>query len=145
MEYLESTILWKLWGILVEMLKKWYIPVRSTRICIFKFGHCKLHFFVQNTTPESCIKVTILVCGWCQAIPSKSKCQIRFLPLYFPNIPQFIPAVYVNTAQHCGYWWHGALAPGHQYPQCWVRNHDQAKYSWRVYHNIFWANGKSHI
>ena len=22
--------------------------------------------------------------------------------------------------QHYGYWWSGALAPGHQYPQCWV-------------------------
>ena len=22
--------------------------------------------------------------------------------------------------QHCGYWWPGAEAPGHQQPQCWV-------------------------
>ena len=26
-------------------------------------------------------------------------------------------------SQHCGYWWPGALAPGHQQPQCWLRNH----------------------
>ena len=25
--------------------------------------------------------------------------------------------------QHCGYWWPGALAPGHQYPQCWESSH----------------------
>ena len=23
-------------------------------------------------------------------------------------------------SKHCGYWWSGALAPGHQYPQCWI-------------------------
>ena len=25
--------------------------------------------------------------------------------------------------QHCGYWWPGALAPGHQWPQCWLYIH----------------------
>ena len=25
--------------------------------------------------------------------------------------------------QHCGYWWPGALAPGHQWPQCWLCIH----------------------
>ena len=25
--------------------------------------------------------------------------------------------------QHCGYWWPGASAPGHQQPQCWVHFH----------------------
>ena len=25
--------------------------------------------------------------------------------------------------QPCGYWWPGASAPGHQYPQCWVGTH----------------------
>ena len=42
---------------------------------------------------ESCIKVTLLVCGWCQAISSKSKCQIRLFPLCFQNIPYFLPVV----------------------------------------------------
>ena len=26
-------------------------------------------------------------------------------------------------SQHCGYWWPGALAPGHQWLQCWVCTH----------------------
>ena len=25
--------------------------------------------------------------------------------------------------QHCSYWWPGAKAPGHQYPQCWPNIH----------------------
>ena len=25
--------------------------------------------------------------------------------------------------EHCGYWWSGALAPGHQYPECWLSMH----------------------
>ena len=25
--------------------------------------------------------------------------------------------------QHCGYWWPGAKAPGHQYPLCWLNTH----------------------
>ena len=27
------------------------------------------------------------------------------------------------SPQQCGYWWPGAVAPGHQYPQCWVFSH----------------------
>ena len=27
------------------------------------------------------------------------------------------------VSQHCGYWWSGALAPGHQKLQCWASNH----------------------
>ena len=42
-----------------------------------RFGHCKLRFFVHKTTRENIIQVTILVNGWCQAISSKWKCQIR--------------------------------------------------------------------
>ena len=36
----------------------------------------QLAFFVHNTTHDSCIKLIILVCGWCQATSSKSKYQI---------------------------------------------------------------------
>ena len=28
-----------------------------------------------------------------------------------------------KIGQHCHYWWPGALAPGHQKPQCWVRTY----------------------
>ena len=44
-------------------------------------------FFVHNATRGSCIKVTILVCDWCQAISSKSKRQMQAFRLCFPNIP----------------------------------------------------------
>ena len=29
----------------------------------------------------------------------------------------------LEHTQHCGYWWPGAKAPGHQYPQCWPNIH----------------------
>ena len=42
--------------------------------------------------------------------------------------------------QHCDYWCHGAKAPGHQYPQCWLNNHCTGPVSYLniavVYHNI---------
>ena len=46
------------WG---EVLK-WYIPV------YLKFRALQIAFYVHYTTREICIKLTTLVCGWCQAI-----------------------------------------------------------------------------
>ena len=41
-------------------------------------SYCDVHSdLVHTTTHESCIKVTILVFGWCQAISTKSKWQMR--------------------------------------------------------------------
>ena len=69
-------------------------------LCSFNFGHCKL-FFTSNIMHEKCIKVTILGCGWCQAISSKSKCQARVFPLGFKIFQTFGPvdlaAIYLIT------------------------------------------------
>ena len=43
---------------------------------------------------EKCIKVTILGCGWCQGISSKSKCQVRAFPLGF-KIFQTFGSIYI--------------------------------------------------
>ena len=43
-----------------------------------KILHYELHLFAHSITRESCGKVTILVCGWYQAISSKSKCHEFF-------------------------------------------------------------------
>ena len=49
----------------------------------------QIAFFIHNTTRECCISLTILVCGSCQAISSKSKCKIRVFPLSYLNISYF--------------------------------------------------------
>ena len=61
--------------------------------------------------------------------------QLGFFILYFISkiIFHFVMLFIINVIfiyelgqmqfiidQHWGYWWLGALAPGHQYPQCWV-------------------------
>ena len=56
--------------------------------------------------------------------------------MFFQNIILFCNVVPCNVVflcetcriqwiftQHCGYWWPGALAPGHQYLQCWICTH----------------------
>ena len=64
-------------------------------LCISFFWTLQIAFVVHNTTHGSYIKVTIFICGWCQAICSKLKCQMREFPLCFPNIPNFWPVVYL--------------------------------------------------
>ena len=53
--------------------------IKMTRSWTFNFlsliSYITKSIFVHNTTRESCTKVTILGCGWCQTISSKSKCQ----------------------------------------------------------------------
>ena len=51
-----------------EVLMIWYIAVDS--LCILNFELSCI--FVHNTTRGSCIKVTILVCDWCQAMFANS-------------------------------------------------------------------------
>ena len=74
-------------GIVGEVFKKWHIFV--ILLCNFDFADCKLHFSPKNTTRESCLKVTTLDFGWCQAISNKSQRQIRVFSLHFPDIPYF--------------------------------------------------------
>ena len=52
----------------------------------YRIGYFYAESYIINTR-ESCITFTILICGWCQAILSKSICQIRAFPLCFPNVP----------------------------------------------------------
>ena len=70
-----------------------------THFCSFLyiifFWTLQIPFVIHNTTHGSNIKVTILICGWCQAICSKLKCHMREFPMCFPNIPNFWPVVYI--------------------------------------------------
>ena len=55
-------------------------------------------------TRESCIKITILVCGWYHAISRKSKCPY-FLPvLYIFPIMQFALAAICNNCHSLTHW-----------------------------------------
>ena len=72
----------------------WYISVDSS---VYFFWTLQIPFVVHNTTHGSYIKVTIFICGWCQAICSKLKYQMREFPLCFRNIPNFWPVVYIVT------------------------------------------------
>ena len=67
--------------------------------CIIIFGHCQLQqvaFFAHNSINESCIKVKIPICGWYQAISSKSKGQIWVFSLCFPDITYFLPVACIS-------------------------------------------------
>ena len=57
---------------------------------------------VHDSTRKSCIKVIILVCGWCQSIPSKSKCPIQVCVFQIFHI--FVPVVYQHKMQ-TGFCW----------------------------------------
>ena len=58
-------------------------------------------------------------------------------------------------SQHCSYWCHGAKAPGHQYPQCWLNIHCIGPVSllkilhirWTASENeiTFWKKWPSHL
>ena len=52
-----------------------------------QFWALEISFLVRNITHESCIKVGILVCGWCQAICSQSKVLIKTFPRWLPHTP----------------------------------------------------------
>ena len=57
-------------------------------LCVFNFEQCKLIFFVHNTTGGRCIKVTILVCGWClrrQAINNRGIDRVGHMSLRLPR------------------------------------------------------------
>ena len=49
--------------------------------------------------------------------------SLRVADALVPNRHQGISNHQRIFNQHCGYWWPGALAPGHQYPQCWLHTH----------------------
>ena len=57
---------------------------------------------VHDSTRKSCIKVIILVCGWCQPISSKSKCPIQVCVFQIFHI--FLPVVYQHKMQ-TGFCW----------------------------------------
>ena len=76
-----------------QIFIKWYIPLDS--ILYLWCRTFQVAVFVQNTTCESCIKITTL--GWCQAISSKSKYLILVFPLCFPNVPYFPSSVSLIT------------------------------------------------
>ena len=65
-------------------------------LCLSFFWTLQIAFVVHNTTHGGYTKVTIFICGWCQAICGKLKCQMREFPLCFPNIPNFWPVVYIQ-------------------------------------------------
>ena len=64
----------------------------------------QIPFLIHNTTHGSNIKVTMFICGWCQAICSKLKCHMQEFPLCFPNIPNFWPVVYTQIAWDLCQW-----------------------------------------
>ena len=61
-----------------------------------QFCALKISFFVRNITPDSCIKVGIIVCGWCQAICSQSKVLIKTFPRWLPHIPFLLMYLSMN-------------------------------------------------
>ena len=65
-------------------------------LCLAFFWTLQIAFVVHNTTHGSYIKVTIFICGWCQAVCGKLKWQMREFPLCFPNIPNFWTVVYIQ-------------------------------------------------
>ena len=54
---------------------------------------------------------------------------LEILRYFFPPNHAFFPVMFTMSlmqwilSQPCGYWWPGALAPGHQYPQCFECTH----------------------
>ena len=84
------SIPWKLWEILGEILKMIHF---CRFLCIYFFWTLQIPFVVHNTTHVSYIIVTKFICGWCQAICSKLRCQMLEFPLCLPNIPNFWPVV----------------------------------------------------
>ena len=78
-------------------------------LCNFFFWTLQIPFVLHNTTHGSCIKVTIFIYGWCQAICSKLRCQMWEFPWCFPNIPNFWPVVYLNNTRSVCYYWEGQL------------------------------------
>ena len=58
------------------------------------FRTLQIPFYIHNTAHDSCIKLTILSRGCCQAISNKSKWQIRVFSLRFPNISYVLPLMY---------------------------------------------------
>ena len=60
------------------------------KIMITNIKFIKLHF----SSIALYMRVTILVCGWCHAISSRSKFQIRVITLSSRDIPYFLPVVY---------------------------------------------------
>ena len=82
-------------GNVIRCIKK----IHSCRfLCVYLISEIAHSILVHNTTYENCIKATKCVCGWCQATASKSKCQIRVLPLCFPNIPYLSSVVYEQAS-----------------------------------------------
>ena len=66
-------------------------------LCISFFWTLQIPFVVHKTTHVSYITVTKFICGWCQAICSKLRCQMLEFPLCLPKIPNFCPVVYMET------------------------------------------------
>ena len=48
---------------------------------------------------------------------------IRLLTHICITRPQWVKPIQWMFSQHYGYWWPGALAPGHHWLQCWVCTH----------------------
>ena len=63
-------------GSIRRCIEKWFIPIQS--IVYLDFRKLQIQFFAHNTTRESWIEVTMLVCGWCQTISGKSKRQYDY-------------------------------------------------------------------
>ena len=88
------TNIWETLGveeIFRRSIKKWYTND-------LEFRTLEIAFFTHNTTRDRCIKITIFVCGWCQAILGIPKSQIRVFPFVFSKYSITFPVVY-------SYWW----------------------------------------
>ena len=69
------------------------------------------------------------------------KMCVFYFPILFPITVIFlyeIAPIQCTFSPHCGYQWPGALAPGHQYLQCWVSTHAFAA----VYELTHWGRDK---
>ena len=56
-------------GYFKRSIEEWHNPVYL--ILYFQLRTLQIAFFVHNITHESGIQVTIVVCGWYQAVSSK--------------------------------------------------------------------------
>ena len=83
----------------------WIMIHSSTVYCVYSNSDTANCLFAHSTKRESCIKVTILVCGMCEAIFSKPKCHIPVFPLCFPNVPFLFPVVYIRYRGNIEWFW----------------------------------------
>ena len=82
---------------------------------------------------ENCIKVAILGCSWCQAISSKSKCQVRVFPLGWKIFHTFDRKCMCSTGLFRDRWLKGYI-----YSSCYYHHQIGSNHLSHCYHIFSW-------